>query len=308
LALGLIAPVVISSWLALDDSPKVLGYSQELLVNVRIPHHCLPALWCDPIAVGQILWVMLGIILAGKTRLRSVLFSVFLISAILTLIQVATGSDALALLFPWRASVVLVPLATTVILSRLVLLGATWLEKTPAVVTSGVVMGGLVVAGLLLMVFRQGFQASPDEAALVEFVRDNKAPGDVYLLPVTVPNLKATTRGSLSSDWKPAADKQSDPRLVPVDLQRFRLATGAAIYVDFKAIPYKEIIDWHERLKWNQQIYEEIKAGQLDQALKELHRNHITHVVLKADQLIQHDRWVQVHEDAIYRVYRLRNE
>jgi hypothetical protein len=58
--------------------------------------------------------------------------------------------------------------------------------------------------------------------------------------------LKKTKRGSLSSDFKPVADKNLDQRVISPDLQSFRLATGVPIFVDFKSIPYKdgEVLQW----------------------------------------------------------------
>ena len=103
-------------------SPEAFAEAQDLLVNFRIPHHARPDLWLDWVAVLQIAWVLLSIALVKGTRLFPVLAVPFVLAALLTLAQVATGSSTLALLFPWRVSAVLVPVATTVILSRLVAL------------------------------------------------------------------------------------------------------------------------------------------------------------------------------------------
>ena len=83
----------------------------------------------------------------------------------------------------------------------------------------------------------------------MEFVRLNKEPGDVYFLPVKLPDRSKKPRGfvhSLSADFKPMPARKQDSRLIASDLQQFRLHTGAPIYVDFKAIPYKdvEVIEW----------------------------------------------------------------
>src|SRR5207245_2950915 len=94
--------------------------AQDILANFRIPHHCRVDLWLDPVAGLQIGWIVLGLALARGTRLFVVLTVPFLLAVLLTLAQVITGSDTLALLFPWRVSAVLLPIATTVILSRLI--------------------------------------------------------------------------------------------------------------------------------------------------------------------------------------------
>src|SRR5262249_20715848 len=158
----------------------------------------------------------------------------------LTLVQVATGSDTLALLFPWRISSVLVPVATTVVLARLAAVPVPLLEGPAARVASVAVVAVLAAGGIWISVNRLGLSSSDDEVGMLNFVRQNKAPGDVYLIPVSVPELTGTAKGSSSSDFKPMPDKRRDKRVIPYDLQRFRLYTGAPIWVDFKAVPYKD--------------------------------------------------------------------
>src|SRR5205807_953301 len=100
-------------------SPEAFATAQDLLVNVRIPHHSWPRLWLDEIALAQLAWVVLALALAWRTRLFAVLAVPLLLATLLTLAQAATGNHTLALLFPWRVSAVLVPVATAVVLARL---------------------------------------------------------------------------------------------------------------------------------------------------------------------------------------------
>jgi hypothetical protein len=308
-ALGLALPGVIYSLITFwPTSAAAAAEAQHLLVHVRIPHHCIPRLWCDGIALGQIAWTLLALYLVRGTRLFPVLGLVFLLSLGLTLIQVATDSDTLALLFPWRPSAILVPTATTVILSRLVVASARWLDR-PAVALGSTLLGtGLVVAGLAITWFKQGFQTNDDELPLLAHVQANGAAGDCYLLPVQIPNLAATTRGSLSSDFKPLAVKKTDTRIIPVDLQRFRLSTGAPIFVDFKSVPYKDIdiLEWHARLLLTRQLYEQLEAGHLDAARDTLRRHGITHVVMPAHLELKGTGVKEVYYDNTYRLYHVR--
>jgi hypothetical protein len=296
-------------------SVEEFAQAQHLLVHERIPHHCIPRLWCDAIAWGQIGWMLLALVLARGTRLFLVLIVVFLLSAGLTLLQVATGNDTLALLFPWRASAVLVPVATTIILSRLVLVCRNWFDRPAAGVASAVVIVGLAGAGAAITWTGQGYLTSDDELELLDHVRSNRARDQVYLLPVQVPKLAATTRGSQSSDFKPLAAKKADARIIPVDLQRFRLNTGVPIFVDFKSIPYKDVdvLEWHRRLHLNQRIVELLRAGNWEEARERLRESGITHLVLTTDreQKLPSEAerqalgFHQVHEDPNYRVYRV---
>lgn len=302
-ALALVTPVTLYTILTFrPTSAEAFAESQAILVYTRIPHHCLPELWCDGIAMAQIAWMLLAIFLVRGTRLFPVLGVPFVAGAALTLLQIATQNDTLALLFPWRFSVILIPIATAVILSRIVM-SAAWFDTVAVGVAGDALVLALAVAGLTIMVTRQGFPSNPDEEALLEFVTTSKAKGDVYLLPIQIPNLKKTTRGSLSSDFKPVAAKAQDSRLIPVDLQRFRLATGAPIFVDFKSVPYKDtdVLEWHTRLLQNKRWYEQLGDAVWD----ELRQRGITHVVLTADRDLAGSRLELVHEDRAYRVYRL---
>ena len=57
------------------------------------------------------------------------------------------------------------------ILARLVLAAAAWLDRRPAAVAGGVVIAALAVAGLAIMVNRLGFQSADAEVPLMDWVR-----------------------------------------------------------------------------------------------------------------------------------------
>ncbi|MCI0354293.1 MAG: hypothetical protein L0099_04520, partial [Acidobacteria bacterium] len=181
---------------------------------------------------------------------------------------------------------VLVPIATTVILSQLVIAGARWFERPVVRVVNVLLVAALVIAGLVLT--WQDFQTNHNELPLLEYVKANKDKGDVYLLPVEAPDLAAA------------------PGAIPSELQRFRLYTGAAIFVDFKSIPYKDtdVLEWHRRIRLNQTLLAQMRAGQEEDVRAELKRSGITHVVTKTGQELKGSGFVQVHEDRVYRVYR----
>src|SRR5262249_53688153 len=116
-----------------------------------------------------------------------------------------------------------------------------------------------------------------------------------------------STRGSLSGDFKPLAEKKRDPKLIPIGLQRFRLHAGAPIYVDFKSIPYKdvEVIEWRERLDRAAAVCRHLREGRLNEAVEELRRMKVTHLVWPAGQALLDSRLKQTYEDQAYRVYRV---
>jgi hypothetical protein len=308
LTLVLVLPITLHSALTFrPTSPEEFARAQDLLVNVRIPHHSRVDRWLDPIAVLQILWIVLAMAMVWRTRLFLVLAVPFALSVLLTLLQLATHSNTLALLFPWRISAVLVPIATTVVLTRLVILPVFRIEAPAARAICAVVVGIFIVGGIWIGVGRQGFQSGEDELGVMDFVRRTQQSGEVYFVPVTVPDLNKIPRGSLSSDFKPIGDKRQDVRVIPPDLQRFRLTSGAPIFVDFKSIPYKdvEVLEWYARLRLAEEVQQQLRDGQLTKAVDELRGRGVSHVVVPGGWDLQGHELQKVYEDSFYRVYRL---
>jgi len=260
--------------------------AQEFLVKFRLPHHCLPQLWLDWVACLQILWIMLSLFLLRKQKALTVILVPFLLGALLTILQVVTQSNTLALLFPWRISSVLVPLATMIILSELLAYCNPFISRLKPFVPSVVLSIILALLGIAIPVFKAGFVIKENENGILAHIKTNKTIDDLYLLPVNVPNLASTTRGSLSSDFKPIGKKTTDTRIVPIDMQRFRLYAQAPLYIDFKAIPYKDadVLDWHRRLllaqNWQKRLLDN-KSPEL--LLEELRAQKINHIVTNAN-------------------------
>ena len=288
LALLLVSPVVI--YTGLQFAPSLAdeqAKAQYLLAHLRIPGHADPAEWFDVIAALQIAWIAVAFWLARGHRLMPILAVVFVLSVLLTLVQVVTQNDMLALLFPWRTSVILVPLATTVILTRIVQGLAAMLDrrtnrhKLAIQIGCGAVIAALATSGVVIMNCGLRYHSNPDEAGVLEYVKENKHREDVYLLPVSIPKLN--------------------------DFQSFRLCTGAPIYVDFKSIPYKdrEVLEWHARLKWCAEVYGKEDWNQ-DRIAAELRTRGITHVITTANQNISCDDLIKEYDDGLYRVWRVR--
>jgi hypothetical protein len=315
-ALALVSPLLVYNLRTFSPSiVEMFREAQHLLARFRIPHHAEPDRWLDGIAYAQIGWVLAAIVLVRGRRLFPILLLPFVLSFLLTLAQLGTDSDSLALLFPWRTSSILVPIATTVILTKIIdrladFFSPISLRLDTAMKTAcAVVLVVLVVGGAAINYFDLGYRTDEKEAPLLEFIRANKARGEVYLLPIEVPKLTSGRRGAASLNFTrpPKRDKQSE--VISVDLQRFRLFTGAPIYVDFKSIPYKdvEVLEWRDRVLWNQKLYEERDWNRAE-IKAELARRHITHVVTTTDRDIRGDALELLYEDKDknYRLYRLK--
>ena len=285
LALLLVAPSVI--YAASNFQPSTSeGFkeAQEFLVKFRLPHHCLPGLWLDWIACLQIVWILLSIFLLRKQKELTVILFPFLLGGLLTVLQVATQSNTIALLFPWRISSVLVPLATMIILSELLAYCNPLLSRFKPLVPSVVASIILAILGISIPVFKAGFVIKENENGILAHIKTNKTIDDLYLLPVNVPNLAVTTRGSLSSDFKPIGKKTTDTRIVPIDMQRFRLYAQAPLFIDFKSIPYKDedVLKWHKRLLLAQNWQKRLSENNTPELLDELRAKKISHIVTNA--------------------------
>jgi hypothetical protein len=285
------------------SSPEAFAEARDIIVNLRIPHHSRVDLWLDWVAGAQIAWVIVAIALTHRSPLFLALGVPFALSAALTAVQAATGDTALAMLFPWRVSSVLVPIATTVILSKLVTLPWPPLDSTLARGASLVGLAALVAGGAWISANGLGYHMDDADLPVMAFVRGQPTRGHVYLLPVRLPD--STKRGSLSSDFKPLPKKKQDTQVIPVELQRFRLHAGAAIFVDFKSIPYKDtdVIEWRDRLRQAQAIYADLAEGRA--SMQQLRHLGITHVVKPTAAKLAAPGLKKVYEDAAYQVYRL---
>jgi hypothetical protein len=88
-------------------------------------------------------------------------------------------------------------------------------------------------------------------------------------------------------------------------LQRFRLLTGAAIYVDVKSIPYKdvEVLEWHNRVEQVKRWY---AANDWDAIHDELAKAGITHVVIPTAAAPAKATTIALESgDAAYQLYRV---
>lgn len=263
LALLIVLPILVYILVFLrPTSPDLLAEAQRILVEERIPHHALPRLWLDASSMAQLALFAVAVLLARRASISRVLALVGMGSALLTAVQLATGSDMLALLFPWRVSAVLIPASTALL--------AGWAANrlTPVVERHGAraqrvagllsmtVIVLLAAAGVLAFVLLRSQQAADPAGGVMTYVKAHAAPGEVYL--------------------------------VPARLQEFRLATGAPIVVDFKSIPYRDVdvLEWHERLRLVDFVYREeprdVNCALLDEAAQ---RYSVTHVVLDEDLL-----------------------
>jgi hypothetical protein len=284
------------------SDPVRFAEAQAVLAWVRIPHHTMVSRWLDEVAVLQLLWIALFITEFRRTPLVAPLAVMAGGGLVLTVAQLLTDGATLALLFPWRVSAVLVPVATAAALAGLARLAERKVPPRWLLGASGLL--ALLAAGGAGVVTAQrlGYQETAAEAELLRRVAATREPGEVYLLPADFPD-PPSSRGSASSSFVPV--KPSD-RPAIFELMRFRLGTGAAAYVDFKSIPYRadEVLEWRRRVA-NAARWYATADWDASGVLAEVTAEGVTHVVVPADAAVTSRRLAPVSDAGAYRVYRV---
>lgn len=257
--------------------------AREILVSFRIPHHAIPAQWLDASVFIQVAFILLACYMVRKTRLFHLLAWPTLVAVLATATQIITRSNVLALLFPWRVSTWLVPLSVGIVffwgLGKL----WPWLDQRvparPMMAASLILVIALAAAGLYKTRLDDAEKKNSREQPVLAFVESHKSPGDVYL--------------------------------IPIDLQDFRLETGAPVYVEFKSIPYKDsdVIEWYRRINAAGSLYRAPTKRAGCRLVSELYREGVTHAVLPYDHTIKNcANLVIQYVDTNYQVYKIIEE
>ncbi len=275
------------------NDPQAFAEAQRILAEVRIPHHAVVSRWFDAVAATQLAWVALGLWALRGTRVFVPLVVAAAGAGMLSLVVTVVPNPSLMLLFPWRLSALLVPVATLALAARAAAYLPAWVAAAA--------LAALAAAGVWVMAARVGYATNTAEEPLLEYVRAHAGPGDVVLIPTRFPAV-GTGRGSMSASFTPPPRPKPGSNLIPVDLQRFRLATGVPIYIDFKAVPYSdaEVLEWHRRVAQAEAWY----ATAPDTAA--LRREGVTLVVAPKDKPLTTPGLEPVYSDEAYHLYRVR--
>ncbi len=288
IGLILVSPTLIYTNSIFRPSSSYLIFQvNEILVHFRNPHHADLSAWWDWMAAIKVSIVIAALLIVRKTRLFPIIGIVALGSVLLTTIQLITGSNWLALIYPWRASIVLVPLSSSVILAYIVtkfldISGVrSWINARWTGVAALILLTGLIIAGLARFQLETARQHDDNSRPMMDYIRDHKSPTDTYL--------------------------------VPTEMEDFRLATGAPIFVSFKSVPYMDtdVLEWYDRVRKARNFYrdrvEEVNCDLLRQ-FQEIYA--VTHVVLDEDLLLLSCPYLgtEVYRDEHYAVFRIEVE
>jgi hypothetical protein len=274
------APILAAVVPVFASGPGALAErARQILVDYRIPHHALMSWWLDATVLVKLLIMLVAIYLVRRTRLSLVMIVCLLVAVSLSLLQVILDSNSLALLFPWRLSTFLLPLSTALVLAYLVdRLFALPIFMSPTAHKALQIAGiGLVLlavsVGILRFVLDLQRKASEPERLVQAYVADQRHPEDVYL--------------------------------IPVKMQDFRLETGAAVFVDFKSIPYRpdEVLEWYHRERLADRFYKTGKCAVLDEILEEY---PLTHVLAETGEgQVSCSRLELIYRDDYYQLWRI---
>jgi hypothetical protein len=302
IALLLVVPAVVYTLLVFAPTDE-FAESQRILSEVRLPHHCRPVRWFDWAGGVQVAWMLLGLILLRKTRLFVPLAVVSGLVLLGTIAVIVTEHPTLSLLFPWRVTAVLVPVCTAAVLGWVCSLAKPQAAsaKTPlAALLSVSVL--FAVAAAAVYAFRLGYRDPESETELLAHIAASRTAGQLYLVPAKFPAKSKDFSGVYSKTFT-----APEPRFS--DLARFRLATHARLFVDFKAIPYQDadVIEWHRRVSACERWYA-TADWDASGVIVEVIGEGVTHVIVPIDHKVPITcrRWELELETAKHRLYRIR--
>jgi hypothetical protein len=183
IAILAVGPILIYVYSSFANTPPIpSAKAQEILVNFRIPFHAVVARWFDWTAVVKILIVIWAAWLSRRTRLFLILIIPSGIALLLTIIQVLSQNNTLALLFPWRISTFILPLSLTV----LVAIGVSRLfERFPnlntksekwVLLVSYLIIGLTTMIGITRLTLDFQRQAAAPDRAMMAFVAAHHSP------------------------------------------------------------------------------------------------------------------------------------
>jgi hypothetical protein len=263
----LIIPVIFYDFLYLGPtSPELMKESLNIIVNFRIPHHTDPDIWVNTSAFIKTGIIILSLFLVRKKKIFLILLIPFTICLLMAIVYYFVRINFIALLAPWRISVWLVPISTSMILGYLLSVLFNKFQEINKKHERTLIYLCLSVLFILFAyesfkIIRQKDQyLNLDHGKMMNFVRDNKTESDVYL--------------------------------VPSRMSGFRLNTGAPVFVTYKSHPYKdyEVIEWYERYLLTEDFYENLGNDNVINILEEIkNKDKITHVLIKNKKLAKID-------------------
>ncbi len=251
----LISPItlfIVSNFLLIDKE-LILG-GQDILLN-RIPHHALIESWFSYKDIISLLIFIISLSIIYKKKVFFIPFAVFgLLAIFFSMVQYFSDSKTLALAFPWRASVFIIPISSMIVFSFLI--EKFFLNKNGLKIFCSI---------FFLIIFSFFFLKN-------HFVKNLNQ--NFYL------KLELTKKIKENYNF-------IDRLLIPVNLSYIRMNTGIPIFIDWKhhAFKYSEIIIWRKRVDLAENFYNAKSLAKTKLILKKINEiEKISHILVYKDQ------------------------
>ena len=252
----LILPItlfIILNFFTIDKNLILIG--QEILLE-RIPHHANIYYWLTYKDTFFLLAYFYALYLIRNNNRFFIFFTIFgLCPIFLSLTQYLININSLALAFPWRSSVFIAPISTTIILSY-------FLEKIKLDELK------LKIISYFLIIFTGTFFFIKSH-----YIKDQ--------------NNEFKNKLILTKEIKKNYDS-IERILIPTQLHYIRMNSGLPIFIDWKhhAFRYDQIIEWKQRVNLADDFYnskyENEKLLKLQKILK---IENISHILIKKEEL-----------------------
>lgn len=263
LFVALSAPLVIRYKLLFGfTTPQIGAEAMSILSNQRISTHTKVRNWLNLEDYVGMAIIVLSMIMVRKSRLFWIMAPLAAVIAVSVPLLYFIYWPSLEVLTPWRTSVILLPLAYTILASWFASRFIPLMERNRLVSNFLFAVGCICITLPALMHLKAQANlltnpANTPESAVIRFARTHSVQQDIWLIP---------TRDGL--------------------FDSFRLETGSPILANWKTHPYKdsEIIEWYRRNKAAESFYEQAGTATGPALLRELGKKYgITHAVVRSD-------------------------
>ncbi|MEO5369969.1 MAG: hypothetical protein H7833_07850 [Magnetococcus sp. DMHC-1] len=263
-------------------SAEISKRARQIIAFEFLPYHADSHMWLGWDTLFRFCLVICAIFLVARQRvLRSILLIPLLLAVVGTVVQYLTRDSFLGLLFPWRISSVLVPMATVLILAWILVRLP---EPPPLSHPAG--KAGMAVLFLLafflsgsgiyrtISSYDQGEHS--DESGAMKHMRDHWDKESVYL--------------------------------VPIDMLRARLYSGMPVYVDGKGHPFRDqdFLQWWERVHRVRAFYAGLTANSCFSAQEVSKAFGVSHVIVPVATGLVCPGQVESYRDSHYVIYKIK--
>lgn len=256
LVAGVLIPYAVWSVDLLTSADPLIRYKAHyLLSTIRIPHHTVPAEWR---VWRTLIFFLVGFVaawLGRKQLMGQLLFVTLWVVAATILWVVIIPNPTVAVVAPWRISVILAPLSWVILIAGL----SPWtaqkiqtqsfisLDRLGKVLIIAVALACL--AGILGVFFDYQHKIERNDYPISRFIANYHKPGNQYL--------------------------------VPLDQMDIRLEAGVPVFATWKSHPTKdsEFLEWYKRIETARAIYEKRGDRAKSDMLVLIENHSVTHVV-----------------------------